>query len=107
VGVGAGGSATFQFDIPNSHHLHFHRLVLSVNAGGADGSKVAQVYDWHKNRWVHVDLGSNDVVLTTPARYVSSAGALQIRLHATSSSGDIVITDPLEDVQLSGTATVE
>jgi hypothetical protein len=107
VGVGSGGSATFQFDIPNSHHLHFHRLVLSVNAGGADGSKVAQVYDWHKNRWVHVDLGSNDAVLTTPARYISSAGALQIRLHATSSSGDIMITDPLEDVQLSGTATVE
>lgn len=107
VGVGPGGSATFQFDIPDSRHVHFNRLVLSVNAGGADGSKVAQVYDWHRNRWVHVNLEPNDAVLTSPARYISFGGALQVRLHATSSSGDVVIADPLQDVQLSGTATVE
>ncbi len=107
VGVGPGGSAIFQFDIPYSRHVRFDRLVLSVNAGGADGSKVAQVYDWHRNRWVHVNLGSNDAVLTAPARYISSAGALQVRLHATSNSGDVVIADPHQDIQLSGTATVE
>jgi hypothetical protein len=107
VGVGPGGFATFQFDIPDPGHLQFNRLVLSVNAGGADGSKVAQVYDWHRRRWVHVNLGPIDAVLTTPARFISNAGALQVRLHATSTSGDVVIADPLQDVQLSGSATVE
>jgi hypothetical protein len=107
VGVGPGGSATFQFDIPDPGHLHFNHLVLSVNAGGADGSNVAQVYDWHRQRWVHVSLGPIDAVLTAPSRFISTAGALQVRLHATSTSGDVVIADPLQDVQLSGTATVQ
>jgi hypothetical protein len=106
VGVGAGGSAIFQFDIPNSRRVHFHRLILSVNAGGADGSKVAQVYDWRSNRWVHVVLGPINAVLTTPSRFISDGGALQVRLRSTSSSGDIVIADPQQDVQLSGTASV-
>lgn len=106
VGVGPGGSATFQFDIPNSGQVHFRRLVVSVNAGGADGSKVAQVYDWRSNRWVHVNLSPIDAVLSTPSRFISTDGALQIRLRATSNSGDIVISDPLQDVQLSGTASV-
>jgi hypothetical protein len=106
VGVGPGGSAIFQFDVPNSGHVHFHRLVLSVNAGGADGSKVAQVYDWRSNRWVHVNLRPIDAVLPTPSRFISADGALQVRLVSTSSSGDIVIADPSQDVQLSGTATV-
>jgi hypothetical protein len=106
VGVGPGGSAIFQFDIPHAPRMRFHRLVLSINAGGADGSKVAQVYDWRRHRWVHVILGPTDAVLASPSRFISASGALQVRLHSTTRSGDIVIADPRQDVQLSGTATV-
>jgi hypothetical protein len=107
VGIGPGGSAIFQFDIPNPRRTRFHRLVLSVNAGGADGTGVAQVYDWRHHHWVHVSLGPIDVELTRPSRFISTSGALQVRLHSTPGSGDIVIADPRQDVQLSGTATVD
>jgi hypothetical protein len=105
VTIGAGGSAIFQFDIPNSGRMRFHRLVLSVNDGEADESKVAQVYDWRSNRWVHVNLDPINAVLATPSRFISAGGALQVRLVSTTSSGDVVIADPSQDVQLSGTVT--
>jgi hypothetical protein len=107
VAVGPGGSATFQFDLPVSKHIQFRELALS--AGGSSGSVpaagLAQAYDWSARRWVDINLTSGSAILTRPDRFVSPAGALQVRLRSTDELGDLVIADPHQDLQLSGWAT--
>ena len=62
--------------------------------------------DWRSRQWVHVTLSPTDGELPSPSRFISAGGALQVRLVSTTNSGDVVIADPVQDVQLSGTATV-
>jgi len=105
VAVGPGGSATFQFDLPEAHRIHFRELALS--AGGSSGSvtAVGQAYDWRAGRWVVIDLQAGNALLPRPDRFISAAGALQVRLRSTTELGDLVIADPHQDLQLSGWAT--
>lgn len=102
VYLGSGGWAVFRFDLPRTSHLHFRQLALGVNAGGADGSAIARVYDWQARRWVHVGLGSGYAGLADPDRFVSPTGSMLIKLEATDTSGDIKISDPHQDLQISG-----
>ena len=108
--LGVGGSATFEFDIPYAGHVHFQQLTLSVNAGGADGTDIGHVYDWQARRWTPVNLVTGDATLSHPDRFISPWGTLLVKLKATGdypstygpTSGEITITDPYQDLQLSG-----
>jgi hypothetical protein len=106
IDLGPGGSATFQFDIPDAAWVHFGRLEVAINAGGADWSEIGQAYDWQQRRWVHVDVPPSGAALHDPARFISPGGALLVRLHATGQTGDIVINDPDQDIQLAGRGIV-
>jgi hypothetical protein len=106
VDLGPGGSATYQFDIPNAKHVHFGRLLVAVNAGGADWSEIGLAYDWRQRRWVHINVPPSGALLSHPERFISPSGVILLRLHATIQSGDIVINDPHQDLQLSGRGTV-
>lgn len=105
IDLGAGSWATFEFDIPHARTLHFRRLTLAVDPGGANESNIGQIYDWHAARWVHVPIQLDGTSLGSPDRFVSPSGALLVRLSATTDSGDIVITDPAKSLQVSGWAT--
>ncbi|MBV9282400.1 MAG: hypothetical protein JOZ41_20145 [Chloroflexi bacterium] len=100
--LGVGGSATFQLDLPPARSHHFRRLTLSLNAGGADQSRIGQVFDWRARRWANVDLEPSEAPLPRPDRFVSPSGALLVRLRALPESGDLTITDPHQDLQISG-----
>ncbi|HEX6506786.1 MAG TPA: hypothetical protein VF221_04060, partial [Chloroflexota bacterium] len=101
VGLGPGGSATFQFDVPNSRRVHFLRLGISLNAGGAEETSVTQAYDWQAKEWVNFHISAGYARLSRPDRFISRNGALLVRVHATNASGDVVISDPHRDLQLS------
>lgn len=105
VAMGAGGSATFEFDVPNARHLHFSHLSLSVNASGAEEAATVQAYDWQTRQWVTIRFKTASVSLSQPDRLISPSGALLMRLRATRASGDVVINNPRHDLQLSGWAT--
>lgn len=108
ISLGAGGSATFQFDIPRgrSGPARFSHLTLWADAGGADGTNIGHVYDWQARRWVHVDLSLGEAELHNPNRFVSPSGALLLQLKATDTSGDIRIQNSLQDLQLSGSGSI-
>jgi hypothetical protein len=105
VAVGPGGSATFQFDLPVAPHIHFRELALSAGGSGGSVSAVGQAYDWPADKWVDIGLQAGNAMLPRPDRFISSAGALQVRLRSTAELGDLVIADPHQDLQLSGWAT--
>jgi hypothetical protein len=46
------------------------------------------------------------VQLAHPARFVSIDGRLLFKLEATNDSGDISLTDPYQDLAVSGTGVV-
>jgi hypothetical protein len=106
VNLGSGGSATFEFDIPNGGHVRFRHLTLWANAGGADGTSIGTIYDWQARRWVHVDLSLGSADLRNPDRFISPSGALRIHFKATDESGDIRFQNPLQNLQLSGSGDV-
>lgn len=101
--LGSGGSGIFEFDLPD-RHARFSRLRLWANAGGATGDSIGRVYDWRAHRWVHVDLSSGEANLPHPNRFISPWGAVQVRLDATTASGDITISNLNRDLQLTGQA---
>lgn len=103
VYVGSGDSATFAFDLPRAHRLHFSTLWLQVDAGGADGANIGSVYDWRARRWVHEDLSMGYAGLSNPDRFLSPAHTVLVKLAGDSASGDIRVSDPHQDLQLSGT----
>jgi hypothetical protein len=105
IDLAPGGSATFEFDVPQPRHIYFRRLSLAVEAGDADGNSVGQVYDWRGKRWVAIELQPSGVTLPDPQRFISPAGALLVRLQPTETSGDVVLEDPHQNIQLSGWAT--
>jgi hypothetical protein len=106
VALGAGGSATFEFDLPVSRPVQVRRLLLSVDAAGVTEARVMQLYNWQSRRWVQVQMPLGAILLKHADSYVSPRGALQLRLLATKQSGDVVIGDPRRDLQLSGLLTV-
>jgi hypothetical protein len=105
VSVGPGGFLTFEFDLPRSGRLQFQHLTLSVN-GGDSGTNAGRVYDWHTLRWVNVNLSSGAAHLPNSNRFVSSHGQIMVRLQATAGTGDLTISDPYHDLQISGTGVV-
>lgn len=105
VALGPGGSATFEFDMPRTRALHFSRLQLWLDTGGAVGPEIGQAFDWQTGRWVYLDLETSLVTLPHPDRFISPSGALLVRLRANNASGDITISDPRQDLQISGWAT--
>ncbi|HEX6508472.1 MAG TPA: hypothetical protein VF221_12645, partial [Chloroflexota bacterium] len=103
--LGASGSATFGFDMP-AQHVHFTRLTLAVNAGGADGMNLGHVYNWRTGRWDAVDLTFGYVDLHHPDNYLSPTGSILVKLTATQDSGPIAIGDVHRQLQISGAGTV-
>jgi hypothetical protein len=99
--VGPGGFLTFEFDLPANRHTRFRRLAVHVS-GGDEGANAGEMYDWSTFRWVRVDLSTGVARLRNPNRFVSSGGQIMVRLQATTGGGDLSITDPYHDIQLSG-----
>jgi len=106
IDLGAGDMATFQFDIPGGRRVRFRRLTLSLNAGGADENGIGRVYDWRARQWSPVNFQSDNAALSNPSRFISPAGALLVRLRGSDAAGDVIITDPHLDLQLSGSGVV-
>ena len=99
--VASGGFLTFEFDLPSSGHTRFQRLAVNVS-GGDEGVGTGRVYDWSTLRWVPIDLSSGAAQLPNPNRFVSARGQIMVRLQATSGGGDLKISDPNNDIQISG-----
>lgn len=105
--IGMGGSATFEFDLPSAHPLHFHHLTLNVDAGGADGTDMGRVWDWHARRWVMADLTFGYAHLTNPDRFVSPEGQMLVKLVDSENaslfgSSDVRIGDIHRNLQIYG-----
>lgn len=96
--VGNGGFLTFEFDLPTGGNVRFQRLGVSVSSRD-NGVNTGHVYDWRARQWVKVDLLSGDTQLPDPNRFVSPQGRVMLRLD---SGGDLDITDPYHDVEISG-----
>jgi hypothetical protein len=107
VFVGSGGSATFAWQMPRATRVHFRRLVLSVDAGGAIGTHIGTVWNWRRDRWDPINLRYGDAPLSNPDRYVSPSGTVLLRLHATDASRDISMPDTRQALQISGEGEVE
>jgi hypothetical protein len=113
--IGTGGSATFEFDIPRARPVHFRNLTLSVYGGGPDATYTGytdmpagacRVFDWRRLRWQSLNFRDGEAVLRQPNRFVSATGALLVKLAALDDSHELIITDPHQDLQLSGTLVV-
>jgi len=114
VSLGVGGSATFQFDIPDGGHIHFRHLSLSIDSSGVhywdlskDGipNSIGSLFNWHSRQWESVRFHNATASLAN--RYISPTGTMLVRLQATEATGDITLLDVAHDLQLSGTAVVE
>jgi hypothetical protein len=98
-----GGFATFEFDLPEGTHARYRTLHLTVNTGGADGTRIGQLYDWPGHKWEYVDLSTGEGTVRSPARFVSGGGVLLLKLSPTEESGDISLDSPAQDLQIAGT----
>lgn len=98
--VAPGGFLTFEFDLPSAR-VHFQQLRVNVS-GGDEGASTGRAYDWSALRWVPINLSSGAAQLPNPNRFVSSRGQIMVRLQATSGGGDLRVSDPYHDIQLSG-----
>lgn len=105
ISIGAGGSITFQFNIPNSRHVRFHQLQVTTSAGD-NGIDQGQVYDWRTHRWAPIDLSTGTARIVHPDRITSPGGAVLLRLLASPTAGDLSIDNPYGDMQISGTGAV-
>jgi hypothetical protein len=113
--IGAGGSATFEFEFPRAGHVNFRNLTLSAYGGGPDTSYTGytdmpagscRVYDWRSLQWVPLRFRNGESSLPDPDRFVSTAGVLLVKLQALDDSHELIITDPHQDLQVSGTVVV-
>ncbi|HEX8918960.1 MAG TPA: hypothetical protein VF898_10690, partial [Chloroflexota bacterium] len=114
VFIGGGGQATFEFDLPISRRATYSHLVVHIYAGGEDPTYTAytglapgaaSAFDWQAGRWIALSFRHADTQLRNPERFVSSTGALLVRLRASDASHELTITDPLRDIQLYGTGS--
>lgn len=112
--LGAGGSATFEFDLPRRSGIHARSLFLSAFAGGADTTytgyadmppHATSVFDWRAGRWLDLAFRHGISALPHPDSLFSPSGALLVRIRASAQSGDLAVIDPHHDLQLSGTLT--
>jgi hypothetical protein len=101
ISVGAGGSLTFEFDLPEPSHIRFTQLALG-QGNSSDNLGPAAVYDWHSGRWAPVDFSTEVARLAHPQRFISTQGQILVRLHASGSTGDLSISDEHDAVTLSG-----
>jgi hypothetical protein len=113
--IGAGGSATFEFDVPRAKSVHVRGLTLSVYGGGPDSTYTGytdmpagacRVFDWRRLRWRSLNFRNGVATLGRPDRFVSATGAILVTLRALDDSHELIITDPHQDLQLSGTLVV-
>jgi len=113
--MGAGGSATFEFDLPDPGRLHALSLSLAAFAGGPDTSytgytdmpaHTASVYDWSSAHWIDLTFNHAVASLPHPKTLISTTGAMLVRIHASKHSGDLAIYDPHHDLQLFGRLSV-
>jgi hypothetical protein len=105
ISVGTGGSLTFEYDLPYSRHARFQELALSPG-DRSDNTGPTDVYDWISRRWVPVDLSAGSTRLQRPARFISSAGRVLVRLRATTLTGDLTVVDQAYAVEVSARGTV-
>lgn len=106
IAIAAGGFATFEFDLPRAGRVHLKTLHLYVNAGGGDGADLGRVFDYQTNRWVHEDLSQGYAILKHPQRFLSSSGAILIRLIPSDFGNAVRISDVHTDLQISGSGVV-
>lgn len=113
VSLGEGGSASVQFDIPDTRDFRFVRLALTLPGNGVRSADPGQpgvprgvgfAYDWFTRRWDSITFHADTAALAPAARYVSPTGALLVKLQATHTTGDITMLDVHRDLQLSGFA---
>jgi len=113
--IGAGGSATFEFDLPRARPVHFRNLTLSVYGGGPDSTYTGytdmpagacRVFDWQQFRWQSLTFQDGEATLSQPDRFVSATGAVLVKLQALTDAHELIITDPHQDLQISGTLVV-
>jgi hypothetical protein len=113
--IGAGGSATFEFDVPAPGRVRFRHLALSVWAGGPDPSYTGytdmprgagQAYDWRARRWVDLSFVHGTAQLSNPDRFIEPTGAFLVRLRALDDTHELTLADPHQDLQISGSGTV-
>lgn len=105
MSVGAGGSLTFELDLPSNRHVSYQQLALSPGSR-LDNLGPGGIYDWRSGRWVPVNFFANSVQLSDAGRFVSAQGRVLVRLQATSSTGDLSISDQYHAVTLSGRGVV-
>jgi hypothetical protein len=104
---GPGGSAIFGWTLPaDGRRVHMQSLRVTVNAGGADGSRIGSVYDWAAKRWTNINLTYGRADLSHASRFVSPTGQVLLKLRSTEFSGDVRIQDPARSLQISGKGVV-
>jgi hypothetical protein len=105
ISVGAGGSLTFELDLPAPHNVAYQRLTLSPGSR-LDNLGPGAVYDWQSQRWVPVDFSGSPVQLSRPDRFVSARGQVLVQMRATNATGDLNISDQYHAVNLSARGVV-
>jgi hypothetical protein len=100
--VGGGGSATFQFSLPQAGRVHLNHLRLYVNVGGANGRGMGRVWDWASRDWVRYDLSKGHARLRRPNRLVSSRGNILVKLVNTDLKHNMFIRDAHRYIQIAG-----
>lgn len=105
ISVGTGGSLTFEYDLPHSGRARFQQLSLSPG-DRSDNTGPTDVYDWSSRRWVPVDLSTGSARLPRPARFISSAGRVLVRMRATAATGDLTVVDQAYAVEISAQGAV-
>jgi hypothetical protein len=109
--IGSGGSGTYEFDLPQGAGVSLRSLRLWVYGGSPDPSysgytdvpkNAAHVYDWAARTWTLLQFRQMQGRLSRPNRFVSTSGALLLRLSVPPHSTELAITDPQHDIQLSG-----
>ncbi|GAC1323018.1 MAG: hypothetical protein NVSMB22_10330 [Chloroflexota bacterium] len=110
--VSTGGSATYCFSTPMTHE-RVRQMSISMYAGGADPYSVVysdvprgagRVWNWRRARWEALRFRNRQAMVPDPARYVSSIGAILVRLSAGRRDMDMVIADAHQDLQVEALA---
>jgi hypothetical protein len=76
--------------------------VAQCRCRGALGAGLGRVWDWRAGKWVTINLDLGYAALGNPNRFISSHGALLLKLVPGDFSNDIRITDIHRNLQISG-----
>jgi hypothetical protein len=102
ITIGHGGSATFDFNLPRARQLHFTKLYVNVDAGGARGRDMGRFWNYRASRWVSYDLTRGYAKLLNPDRFISPQGTLTVKLINEDPSRPMIILDAHQNLQISG-----